>query len=209
MYLVRFLKNYGMGRKSLDKKRKENHQKKREWIVQLYPHLRDGGLKDLKMDEVAKLLGKSKSTVYEYFKSKEEIVAGVVAYKLEALGGFQAILENEAWTYERRFEELVGYIAPILSDISTTLLVDIKNLFPGIWATVESFFSMVSGELMTYYQNGMKEGVFRKVHPAILVESDRFFFFQLVEPEFLKKSELTPQEAFTHYFKMKFHGLLD
>lgn len=196
-----------MGRKSVDRVRKINPKKRREWIKQLYPHFRDQGLQDLKMDRIAKLLNKSKSTVYEYFATKEEIVAETISFKLEALLGFEDILENKEHSLEKRYQLLMEYMIPVLTDISNILLADIKQLFPQLWVQIDSFYDHASMVLKRYYQEGMDKGVFRKINPAILSLSDRFFFTELVDPQFLKDNQLKPEDAFKAYFELKFKGL--
>lgn len=197
-----------MGRKSSNRIRKDNPKKRREWIIELYPYFRDNGLKDLRMDGVAKLLGKSKSTVYEYFTSKEEIVAETISYKLEALLGFEDILLDENLGLEERYLQLMEYMIPILTDISNLLLTDIQSLYPKLWLQVDAFYDHASHVLEQYYNEGIEKGVFRKLHPAILAHSDRFFFQELVDPKFLAEKGISANEAFEGYFDLKFKGLM-
>ncbi len=197
-----------MGRKALTRNRKQNPKKRREWIITLYPYFRDQGLRDLKMDKVANLLGKSKSTVYEYFSTKEEIVAEALAYKMEALMGFESIVSNQNLSLEDRYQQLMHYMIPVLTDISSLLMEDIKLLFPKLWRQVDAFYDHASTVLETYYIEGMEKGVFRKTRPALLSLSDKFFFSALVDPTFLKENNLKPEEAFQEYFELKFKGLL-
>ncbi len=197
-----------MGRKSIDKKRKNAPQKRREWAVQLYPYFRDHGLQDVKMDTMASLLGKSKSTVYEYFSSKEEIIEETLQYKLEMLLGFEEILSDTSISLTDRFIQFMEYMTPVLSDITNLLIDDLKTLFPKIWETVEQFYEYASQVLEKYYDEGMKKGVFKKRHPALLALSDKFFFTELMNPQFLKENNLTPTLAFQEYFEIKFYGLM-
>lgn len=197
-----------MGRKTTNKVRKNNPKKRREWIIELYPHFNESGLKDLKMDKVAKLLGKSKSTVYEYFNSKEEIVAETISYKMEALQGYEAILMNKEESLKNRYIQLMEYMIPVLTDISSILLDDIKSLYPELWESVDAFFNHASAVLESYYKEGIDKRAFRNIHPAILAHGDRFFFNELINPQFLKSKNITADEAFKGYFELKFRGLL-
>ncbi len=197
-----------MGRKSLNRKRKENPKKRREWVIILYPHFRDFGLKDLRMETIAELLGKSKSTVYEYFSTKEEIVAEALAYKMEELMGFEAIVSDKGIDLTVRYQKLMEYMIPVLTDISSLLMEDLKTIFPDLWEQINMFYDHASQVLETYYLEGMEKGVFRKIRPALLSLSDRFFFQEMVDPTFLKENNLKPEEAFREYFELKFNGLL-
>lgn len=198
----------GMGRKTSNKARKDNPAKRRDWIIQIYPHFRDHGLRQLRMDKIAGLLGKSKSTVYEYFGSKEEIVAECLAYKMEALMGFEAILRDGAVGFEERYRRLLDYMVPVLSDISSLLMDDLKTLYPQLWEQVEVFYQHAGGVLEEYYQQGMEAGAFRAAHPRILALNDRFFFDTLLDPQFLNDTHVTAEEVFRTHFELKFKGLL-
>lgn len=197
-----------MGRKAVNKSRKVNPLKRREWIKELYPYFNENGLKELRMDKVAELLGKSKSTVYEYFKSKEEIVAETISYKMEALQGYESILMNTQESFGNRYTQLMEYMIPVLTDISSLLLDDIKTYYPNLWLNVEAFFDHATLVLEKYYTEGIAKKKFRNIHPVILAHSDRFFFNELIDPQFLKKNGINADEAFRSYFDLKFKGLL-
>ncbi|MGB1217036.1 MAG: TetR/AcrR family transcriptional regulator, partial [Saprospiraceae bacterium] len=157
-----------MGRKASTKNRKDNPIKKQKWIKELYPYLRDKGVRELRMDAIAKYLGKSKSTVYEYFASKEEIIIGVIALKLEALLGFEAILMNPNDSLSHRYQNMMAHIIPIISDISQLLLADIKEYYPELWQKIDDFYTYAGEILLKFYQEGMEDGTFLQVNPLIL-----------------------------------------
>ena len=63
-----------MGRKSVSRKRKAITPKVKQWLSELLIRIQFEDLKQLTMDDIARLAGTSKSTIYEYFNSKEEII---------------------------------------------------------------------------------------------------------------------------------------
>lgn len=197
-----------MGRKSSNKARKDNPKRRREWIIELYPYFRDNGLKDLRMDKVAELLGKSKSTVYEYFNSKEEIVAETIVYKLETLIGYEQILMNKEESLKNRYLLLMEFMIPVLTDISSLLMNDIKEYYPTLWENVNAFYNRAAEALESYYAEGIEKKAFRNIHPAILAHADRFFFQELVDPKFLQEKGISANDAFKEYFELKFKGLM-
>ena len=71
-----------MGRKSIDKERIQNTQKTDAWLEGLLPLLQDKDLAKLNMDQIAELMSKSKSTIYQYFRTKDEIFDRLVVLKL-------------------------------------------------------------------------------------------------------------------------------
>lgn len=197
-----------MGRKSLKKKRKDNPQKKEEWARVLIPHFSKKGLSDFTMDDVAKLLEVSKATVYKYFKSREEIVELCVAVKLNEVKHFSDILMDKQTPYLDRYFLSLEDLAKNVSDISNTFLADLKRFFPATWETVNGFIEYALQILRDYYEEGIANGLLERANSSLMVMSDRFFLQSLSDPDFLNSHQLTLQEAFRQYFKMKFFGLV-
>jgi len=197
-----------MGRKSLRRKRKDNPEKKVEWAKQLIPHFQKKGLRDLTMDNVAQLLQVSKATVYEYFKSREEIVELCVAVKLDEVKHFSDILMDKRTPFLDRYFLSLEDLTKNIADISSTFLSDLKHLFPETWATVNAFIEYALQVLQQYYEEGIASGVLRKASASLMVMSDRFFLQSLSDPGFLDSHRLTLDEAFRQYFETKFFGIV-
>ncbi len=178
------------------------------WAEQLYPKLNKRGLQGLTMDTIASLMGKSKSTVYEYFKSKEDLVEATIQYKLMQLGGFESILNDTDVAFEHKYLRVMEHVGSVLSDISTLLLHDLKDIFPDLWVRIEEFIDFATGVLESHYKEGIRLGVYNDLDPAILVLSDRLFFQAISDPNFLNRQNLTIQEAFDQYLKLKFYGMV-
>lgn len=197
-----------MGRKSINKKRKSNPEKQQEWIEILIPYFQKHGLKDITMDEVARVLNKSKATIYKYFKSREEIIEYGLAHKLRDIQQFEQILKNGDIAYLERYFESIAHLSLNISDISNRFLSDLKHQHPALWERVVAFIDYAMEILKEYYQQGIDDGIFIDVDPALMVMSDRFFFQSLSDPDFLISHNLTINQAFQQYFKMKFSGIV-
>ncbi len=197
-----------MGRKSLKKKRKDNPLKKEEWAKALIPHFQKKGLRDFTMDNVAELLKVSKATVYKYFKSREEIVELCVAVKLSEVQHFSAILTDKQAPYFDRYFLSLEDLTKNVSDISNTFLSDLKQLFPATWDTVNNFIEYALQILREYYEEGIASGALENANSSLMVMSDRFFLRALSDPDFLNSHQLTLEEAFKQYFRIKFFGIV-
>jgi len=47
-----------------------------------------------------------------------------------------------------------------------------------------------------------------EINVDMMAESDLFFFDMMIDAKFLRKHDITVEEAFAQYFKMKFYGVL-
>ena len=198
-----------MGRKAIDRERKKNHHKTEKWIEQLFPYFQDNGLKNITMDLVAQKLNKSKTTIYEYFQSKEELLELIVNYKINQIRGFEAIINNQETSFKNRCYELLKFQAEYISDISNLFLSDLKELFPELWKKIEDFLDEVAQKIEYFYQEGIHHQEFNPIHTAIVALNDRLFFRAITNPDFLSRHGLNLKEAFDNYAKLKFFGLIN
>ncbi len=197
-----------MGRKALNKKRYINPEKQMEWGKQLIPQLQKSGLKDVTMDEVARMLNVSKATVYKYFKSREEIISLCVALKLDEIRYFNDLLTDKKIPYLDRYFKSIEHLTIHIADVSNIFLLDLKQYYPETWLTVMGFIDFALETIKDYYSEGIREGVLEDAAPALMVMSDRFFFQALSDPDFLISHQLTLKDAFRQYFRLKFFGIV-
>ncbi len=173
----------------------------------LLPTYIKSGLKKLSMDDVAKHLNISKSTLYKRFRSREEIIEMALIVKLNDIGSFKEMLFDESQPYIDRYFNSIHLFFAEISGISTEFLLDLKKLYPDIWKRVEFFREYAATMLKAFYQKGIEGGVFNNIDPAILVLNDKMFFDAISEPEFLMQNGLSLQKAFRDYFTLRTQGL--
>ena len=197
-----------MGRQSIEKERIKDPKKRERWIEELLPHFIKRGIKEVPIDEVVSILGKSKATVYKHFESHHEIVSLVTAKKLNDLKHFVPILSDQSKSYQDRYMLAVAYISKHLGDINNVFLSDLKDVYPDLWNLINSFKLMALSELKTFYIRGTQAGTFADLDPDLMVLSDELFFDVLTNAEYLTSKGLNLQTAFESYFKMRFYGIL-
>ncbi len=197
-----------MGRKSINKTRSNSPEKKEELIQRLIPFLQEKGLQGITMDNMAAAMDISKATVYKYFQSREEILATVIAFKLEEIKHFEEHLNDIKVEYLDRYKNAVQYLSANISDITNLFLADLKTFFPHLWQLIDAFKDYCMNELKAYYNEGIRKGYFNKINPEIMVLTDQFFLDKLTDPDFLVTHKLSIQQAFDEYFRMKFYGIM-
>ena len=197
-----------MGRQSVEKERIKDPKKRELWVNELLPHFIQRGIKEVPIDEVVSILGKSKATIYKHFESHHEIISLAIAQKLGEMKHFQPILADTGKSYQDRYMLAVAYVSKHLGDISNVFLSDLKELYPDLWNLINSFKLLALNELKTFYINGMHDGIFAELNPDLMVLSDELFFDALTNPEYLTSKGLNLQAAFESYFRMRFYGIL-
>lgn len=120
------------------------------------------GIRSVTMDDIAKHLGMSKKTIYQYYKEKDEII-----HKL-----MQAHIKKDESTFSESYEKaanivdevfsMMKNIQDIFSKINPQLFYEMQKYYPQTWKLFKEFkeefiLSMVQKSL----EKGIKEGYVR------------------------------------------------
>lgn len=159
------------------------------------------------MDAVAKHLDVSKATLYKHFSSREEIIETALAVKLEDIGSFKESLFDDSLPYLDRYFRAIHIFFAEISGISTEFLADLKTLYPETWKKVAFFREYAASQLQLFYKQGIELGYFNNISPILLVASDKMFFDNISDPDFLQENGLSLQSAFRDYFTLRTGGL--
>ena len=197
-----------MGRKSTDKERKPLNVKQQKWLADVMPYFYKNGMRKPTMDDIAEHLNLSKATIYNYYSSKEDLIHDALWFKLVELQKFRDLLFDESVEFTERYYLGAQFFTKSLKGMSALYLEDLKNYFPKTWADVDLFREKSAENIKTYYQAGINKGVFRSFNVDMMAATDLFFFDMMIDAKFLRKHDITVEEAFAQYFKMKFYGVL-
>jgi len=197
-----------MGRKATDKERKPLNVKQQKWLADVMPYFYKNGMRKPTMDDIAEHLNLSKATIYNYYSSKEDLIHDALWFKLVELQKFRDLLFDESVEFTERYYLGAQFFTKSLKGMSALYLEDLKNYFPKTWADVDLFREKSAENIKTYYQAGIDKGVFRNFNVDVMAATDLFFFDMMIDAKFLRKHDITVEEAFAQYFKMKFYGVL-
>lgn len=120
------------------------------------------GIKSVTMDDIARHLGMSKKTIYQFFKDKNELVIALVKKKLkEDENNMEAIIAKS----NNVMEEMINMMKcseEIFSRINPIVIHDMQKYHPDAWAEFQNFKAEVIvrtlEELLT---KGKKQGYIR------------------------------------------------
>ncbi len=97
------------------------------------------GIKNITMDEIAKHLGMSKKTIYQYYKDKDEMVHSIMQYKIEE----DRIMCSKTYTEsENLVVEVFGImknLKDIIGNINPILFHELHKFYPNTWKLYEDF----------------------------------------------------------------------
>ena len=169
-----------MGRKAIVRERKPLNDKARNWVRNVVPLLQDQALDKLTLDQLAELMGKSKSTIYSYFSTKEEIYQTAVQLVLDSLVDTISPEAIEGENMEAVLEQMLMTISEGIEGISIHFLEQIQKHFPDVWLIIEGFTDLLIANFKEIYSRGMRAGTFRPYNLELLLALDKHFVMSIM-----------------------------
>lgn len=197
-----------MGRKSKKKERYHNDKAKEKLILKAMVYFQNNGTKNT-MNEMAKNLTISKTTIYNHFKTKEDLIHETVKYKIDIINDYETVLTDTTLSYVERYRKSMLFFCVQVFDVNSTFLTDIEQNYPRSWELIHNFQYRVFINLTKYYQEGINKKIFKESSAALLTMNDQYFFSFLSSQEFLKEHKITVLTAFKQHFQTKFFGILN
>lgn len=148
------------------------------------------GIKSLTMDDIARHLGMSKKTIYQFVKDKKDLVNKCVSLAIE---DEQCILCDT--------KEQKGNAIDILLDINERVSIKLQNVQPSVMYDIERYYpeawkimqnhkkEFIFNMLKENLELGMKEGLYRSnLIPDIIAGNYVVLINQLFDSEYFNSS---------------------
>ncbi len=198
-----------MGRKPESKERKKISAKVNKWLMQLLIDLQYENLEQLTTDDIARIAGKSKSTIYQYFKSKEEVLTAACQIRITVLMNALVQLNEQNLSGVERYTQLIEIFAEGTTGISIQFLQSIKQGYPSTWKVIDTFTNQYVALLEQHYEQGIKEGIYNPVSVELLSNLDKLFVIQVVtNPTIFTDDKYTVSNLIRDYLSLRLTGLL-
>ena len=140
------------------------------------------GIRSVTMDDIARNLGMSKKTIYQYFKDKNELVIALVKKKLK---GDEDQMNAISTGSENVIDEMINMMKcaeEIYSRINPIVIHDMQKYHPDAWKQFQNFKTKVVIHTMEkLLTKGIKQGYIR---PEIDVKIIARMHVNLVEMGF-------------------------
>jgi AcrR family transcriptional regulator len=120
------------------------------------------GIKSITMDDIAKHIGMSKKTIYQFFKDKNELVTSLVKKKLK---DDENQINDIISKSENVIEEMINMMKcseEVFSRINPIVMHDMQKYHPEAWAEFQKFKAeILISTLEELLRKGMKQGYIR------------------------------------------------
>ena len=150
------------------------------------------------MDDIAREMSISKKTIYTVFKDKEELFFASVDYMFDSVKeAEQTILDNPNLSTVEKIRAVLGVMPDGYKDVDIRQLYVLKDKFPKIYTKVEQRLENGWEKTIALIEQGMEEGVIRKISIPIVKVMMEASLEQFFQRDILIRNGITYQEALT------------
>ncbi|MBP8040878.1 MAG: TetR/AcrR family transcriptional regulator [Bacteroidales bacterium] len=167
------------------------------------------GIKSVSMDDVARELGISKKTLYEYFKDKEDLVGKVLESQMSQIRAVFEIEKDDEHNAVDHLLEIDRIITAFLKNFSPTIHYDLQKYYPSVFRSIFEYkrgfmFDSIKANL----ERGIKEGLYRSDFNSDIIAQ---IYVNQIEASlgsgFITSMEFTTNELFSEMFTYHFRGI--
>ncbi len=167
------------------------------------------GLKSVTMDDIARKLGMSKKTLYQYVENKTDLVSKIMLAHIEEE---KAMMEEVKTNSGDAIEEMlkVGrHAVQQLRKLSPTLVYDLQKYYQNIWFLLQKLHRGHGQRMIKEnIERGKAQGVYRAdVNADILAKMYVMSTFSLVDEELFPLKEFNKEKLFIEFIKYHIHGI--
>jgi AcrR family transcriptional regulator len=121
------------------------------------------GIRSITMDEIAKHLGMSKKTIYQFFSDKDEMVHTLMKEKLNEDERDFKELSDKAGNFVEEIFLHMKKIGEIVGQINPNVFYDLQKYYPQTWKLFRDFKEQcICAMVEQSLENGKKQGLVRK-----------------------------------------------
>ncbi len=168
------------------------------------------GVRSVTMDDIAKELGMSKKTVYQYFSNKADIVHGVTSSHFHQEKCITNGIMEKAGNAVEEFLMILQAFTKSMQEIPTTMVYEIQKYYPKAWCLFDEFKQdYVMDAVRTNLVTGVKQGLYRKDMNIEIVTKLRVEQLDMVfNPETFSPREYDLYEVQAEQFRLFLHGIV-
>jgi AcrR family transcriptional regulator len=121
------------------------------------------GIRSISMDDIARELGMSKKTIYQYFKDKNEMVVKITEGYMQKDEACMMEIEQAANNAVEAVLKMSDYFREAMSEVNPAMIYDIKKYHPEAWHLHQSYSKTRFIESFEKnYAWGVADGLYRK-----------------------------------------------
>lgn len=161
------------------------------------------------VDDLAKRLGISKRTLYQYFSSKAEILDLIIdqtfaEYDQKA----NIIIEDNTLTLLEKIKSVITVLPEHYELVSLTILDQMKRYYPEQWSKMDQHLKNDWDLLRTLIEQGMREGLIINMNISLVMKIIIETMNATLDQKFYMENRITISEALSDIVDILLYGLI-
>ncbi|WP_194774507.1 TetR/AcrR family transcriptional regulator [Pararhodonellum marinum] len=168
------------------------------------------GVRAVTMDDIARMAGISKKTIYQEFEDKNQLVNEVFANEMEKDEcQLKALFEEEDGIINHFFA-MTKYLRKRFAQMNPMLLHEIQRYYPQCWQRIEDFkTNHMINDIMMVLNKGKEDGLFRpEIDTRILAQMRLQQITMSMDSRVFPPGEYNMMEVQLQIFNHFLHGIL-
>jgi AcrR family transcriptional regulator len=178
------------------------------------------GYSKVLMADLARQLGMSKKTLYQYFRGKEELLTAMLKeYLGELKREVEEILQQDDLEFIQKASQAFGIVGTKFSPINSQLITDIKKNAPSSWLLLQQYKTDAAFlRFNALLKEGIAKGHIRKdvnrplavmLYASALETILDPDFIRQVPPELMQELNYTPAAVYEGLVHLILNGILE
>lgn len=148
------------------------------------------------MSDLTKRLSISKTSLYEHFSSKNDLVATIIDMALEDISKQEELIyHNSEISIEQKFQALITVSPRLFGPISDRIYDDLRKEFPKEWKKVEDFRQKRLDGIISLLEKGVESQEIQSINFKVLRQLIIGAMNDLFNYRFLEESNMTYHDA--------------
>ncbi|HMQ45928.1 MAG TPA: TetR/AcrR family transcriptional regulator [Saprospiraceae bacterium] len=167
------------------------------------------GIKSITMDDIAKELGISKKTLYQYVENKTDLIEQIFHRHIdEEKQAIDAIRQHSS----DAIDEMLGIAKHVINElrtVSANVLYDLQKYYPPTWAMMEGLqkkhiFTVIKENL----ERGIRQGLYRaNLNADIIAKLYVGKAMLLIDDDFFPLQNYNISDLYREYIYYHIHGI--
>lgn len=160
------------------------------------------------MDDIASILSISKKTIYTVFSDKEQLFLCMVDYMFDNIKiSEQQVLEDDSLNTLEKIRRILGVMPDSYKEIDFRQLYLLKDKYPKIYEQVEIRLETGWETTIALIEQGMAEGVIRKVNVSIVKMMMEAALEQFFQRDILLQNKISYADALNEVVDILVEGI--
>ena len=167
------------------------------------------GVKSVTMDDIAKELGISKKTLYNYVKDKRELVEKIADMKVQLSIDHQKHMKGSKLNAVEELLFVYKFLDNQLKSHNPSMMFDLKKYYPDVFKKMHEARRKISYEgMLQNMKKGQKEGFYRlDLNCEIIAKLHLFKIENLVDSDLFTQYDFQGSDIFKEMFNYHLRGI--